>query len=77
MLERTQARARVNQAPSGTLVSADERKAASSAAKGRKTKSMRNGFRRHTSRATRATIQVVRKVTRITQTPYAFPRRVV
>ena len=68
-LERTKARASVNQAPVGTFVRAEDKKAPSSRANMSQPKATRNGFQRQTNRATRATMQVVMKVTRMTHTP--------
>jgi hypothetical protein len=69
MEESRTARSRVNQAPSGTLVSAAERKMPSSRAKMRVMGRMTRGGRRQEMRATRETRRVVRKVTRMTQMP--------
>jgi len=63
----------VNHAPSGTLVSAEERNLPSRQAM-MKTK---YGFMRQTRMATKVTMHVSKKVTNMTQTPYAFPREVV
>jgi hypothetical protein len=65
---RTPARVSVNQAPSGTLVRAEERYKQSTQAmrsQGRKTT---QGLRRQTIRAARVTMQVSKKVTNMTQT---------
>ena len=69
MLARIMARRRVNQAPSGTLVSAEERNRPSSVTNGINIARTRKVFNRQTMIATKVTIQVVIKVTRMTQTP--------
>ena len=69
MLDKMTARSRVNQAPLGTLVSADDRYAPSRLPKTRKPRRTRKGFSCQTSKATIETMQVVIKVTKITHTP--------
>ena len=68
-MERTTARTRVNQAPSGTLVRTDDKYAPSREAKMRKPAKTMKGLRRQMMRATSETMHVVMKVTRMTQTP--------
>ena len=69
MLDKMIARSRVNQAPLGTLVSAEDRYAPSRLPKTRKPKSTRIGLSSQTIKATIETMHVVMKVTRITHTP--------
>ena len=63
------ARRRVNHAPSGTFVRAEERYRPSRVTRGSQTAKTRKGFVFQTIRATRVTRFVVMKVTRMTQTP--------
>lgn len=71
------ARRIVNHAPSGTLVSAEDKKVPSSDAKSSAGRRMKYGLIRHTRIATRVTMHVSKKVTNMTHTPYALPRDVV
>ena len=74
---RTAASVKVNQAPSGILVKEAERKVPSIQAIVSHGRSTIQGEILQTMIATRVTMHVSKKVTNITQTPYAFPRRVV
>lgn len=67
----------VNQAPFGTLVSDELRYKVSSVTKGSQIENTMAGCTLQTMIATNVTRFVVIKVTRITQTPYAWPRLVV
>ena len=73
----THASSSVNHAPCGTFSRADERKTASRAMKTIKTGSTISILIRQIMIATSDTMHEVMNVTRITQTPYAFPRLVV
>ena len=66
---RRQARRIVNQAPSGTLVSAEDRYAPSRAAIVSHGRSTKYGLMRHTKIATSVTMHVSKNVTNITHTP--------
>lgn len=77
MLESTTERTRVNHAPSGTFVSAEDRYMPSRQLNTRKPAKTMRGWSLQMIRATMETMQVVMKVTRMTQTPYALPSRVV
>lgn len=77
MLESTMARTRVNQAPSGTFVSAEDRYRPSRQLNITKPAKTMTGWILQVIKATMETMHVVMNVTRITQTPYALPSRVV
>ena len=77
MLERTMARTSVNHAPSGTFVSAEERYRPSRQLNIIKPVTTMTGWIFQVIKATMETMHVVMNVTRITQTPYALPSRVV
>ena len=63
------ARSSVNQAPLGTFVSAEDKKAPSRAANTKKNGIIIKGCSFQTNRDDNETMQVVIKVTRMTQTP--------
>jgi len=69
MLERTTANISVNQAPFGTFVIAEVMKSASNVTIGSQTTNTSSQWSLQTISATRAIIEVVMKVTRMTQTP--------
>jgi hypothetical protein len=77
IVERIKAKRMVNHAPSGTLTRDDEMYAPSRAAKTKKKNITIGVGIRQEMMATKETMQVVMKVTTMTQTPYAFPRDVV
>ena len=69
MLERITANISVNQAPFGTFVIAEVMKSASRVTIGSQTAKTSSQWSFQTISATRAIIEVVMKVTRMTQTP--------